>query len=139
MARPKLVQRVVVLVLPQMRLALEIVQPRLRRANVERARDHLEALGELLLLDRQHGDVIERVDVARVLLQDRHIALHGKLVLALAVQRERLLEGLLRACWGQGANSWALHAPAARIWAIRRAPLTRRRGMAFALQSQGNS
>ena len=66
------------------------------------APDHLEAFGELALLERQHGDVIERVDVARVLLQDRHIALHGKLVLALAVQRERLLDGLLRAFCGRG-------------------------------------
>ena len=103
-----------------MRLALEVVQPRLRRAEVERARDHLEALGELALLERQHGDVIERVDVAGVLLQDRHIALHGKLVLAGPVQRQRLLEGLLRRC-GAGVNSWGAPCPSRPGWAIRRA------------------
>ena len=94
MARPKLCSAVVVLVHPQMRLALEVVQPRLRRADLEGPLDHLDAFAELALLEREHGDVIERIDVAGVLLQDRHIALHGEVVLALPVQRQRLLEGI---------------------------------------------
>jgi len=33
--------------------------------------DHLEAFLDLALLERDHGDVIERVEIARVLLEDR--------------------------------------------------------------------
>ena len=95
-------QRVVVLVLPQMRLALEVVQPRLLGIKIDRALDHLDTFAELPLLQRQHGDVIERVDVAGVLLQHRHIAFHGGLMVAGPMQRERLLEGRLLAVRGRG-------------------------------------
>src|SRR5947199_7872094 len=95
-----------------MGLALEIVQPRLRWSGRDGAPDHLETFLDLALLERDHGDVIERVEVARVLLEDRHITLHGKLVLALAMQRECLLDGLLLAAGGGGSVHAALHAPA---------------------------
>src|SRR5438552_18858896 len=98
-----------------MRLTLEIVQPRLWRTCRDGAPDHLEAFLDLALLERDHGDVIERVEVARVLLEDRHIALHGKLMLALPVQRERVLDGLLLAAGGGGCGHAALHAPATAI------------------------
>ena len=118
-----------------MRLAFEVVQPRLRRPDhLDRARDHLQPLVDLALLQRQHRDVIERVGVARVLLEDRHIALHGKLVLAGPVQRQRLVDGLWRAAGVEACS----YVPLARFMpqpsrigqSVGRA--VRRRGMDFA-------
>jgi hypothetical protein len=57
---------------------------------------HLDAFGDLALLQRQHRDVIQRVEVLRIALQHRDIALHRQVALALAVERQRLLDSLLR-------------------------------------------
>ena len=94
-------QGFVVLVLPQVGLALEIVS---RACGVPTSSARSITLKPSAIwpcCSASTRDVIERVGVARVLLQDRDIALHGKLVLALAVQRQRLLE--LRC----GAPPWA--------------------------------
>ena len=62
---------------PVQRLAEQVVHARLRRADGDGAAGELDALLELALLAGDHGDVIERVGVLRVVAQHLDVALHG--------------------------------------------------------------
>ncbi len=85
-------QRVLDLALPVQRLADQIVRARLPRLVAERAAGEIDALLELALLAGDHGDVIERVGVLRVVAQHLGIAVHGQRHLARAVVDQALLD-----------------------------------------------
>ena len=79
---------------PLLRLADQVVDPRLRLADRERALGELDALLELALLAGHQGDVIERVGVLGVVAQDLGVLVHGLGQLALAVVEKALLQEL---------------------------------------------
>ena len=80
---------------PVQRLADEIVRARLPPVEGERAGGQIDALLKLPLLAGDHGDVIERLGVLRVVAQHLGVAVHGGLDVALAVVEQALLEKLL--------------------------------------------
>ena len=75
-----------------MRLAEQIVRARLRRAVLDGAAGKGGAFLILALLAGDHGDVIQRVGVSRVVAQHVGIAVHGQRELPLAVVEEALLQ-----------------------------------------------
>ena len=74
------------------RLADEVVRARLPRPEVQRAAGEIDALLELALMAGDHGDVIERVGVVRVVAQHLGVAVHGERDLARPVVDQALLD-----------------------------------------------
>ena len=85
-------QRVLDLAQPVQRLADQIVGAGLLGLHRQRAAGEIDALLELALLAGEHGDVIERVGVARVVAQHLGVAVHRQRGLALAVMDQPLLD-----------------------------------------------
>ena len=77
---------------PVVSLAEQVVHPGLGFADGDGALGQFDALVILAVLAGDHGDIIERVGIGRVVRQHVDIALHGEVQLALAVVKQALLQ-----------------------------------------------